>query len=262
MHTYSEKIKICKFNLFKKCKFGDKCKFKHIKIADISQMLNDLRCLKTENDLLRRMVQEKDKMTTNLKNNKSDASSNEVHACKNRLYSSFFKENELKSPAKNVKSKGTVNCNDNRLDDRMDCIDPNRNSSERKNDSKKRSEYVDLFNINDRIDNKIEKLNAELEIKIQNLLINQTRVKQKLQNVEERTDTLENEVVSCKKEVTGCRDEISGCKKEVTECKRELSKLSSQVHDSDNEIKSCITANNTTLIEQFVRMLSSKLSIS
>ena len=73
-------------------------------------------------------------------------------------------------------------------------------------------------------------------------MVNQTRVKQRLKNVEERTHIIENEIVSCKKEITDCRNEISGCKKEVTECKREVSKLSSQVHDSLNEIKSCIRA--------------------
>ena len=85
MNMHNENSKICKFNLFKKCKYGENCKFRHVNIDDINRMVVELQYLKAENDSLKEEIQKKSKMITNSKSNNSDVSSNEVHACEERL---------------------------------------------------------------------------------------------------------------------------------------------------------------------------------
>jgi len=130
---YSKNIKICKFNLFKKCKFGDKCKFRHINADHINQMLVDLQLLKAENDLLKKAIQQKNKTTRNLKINEIEISANEVHACDNRLYSSFFKNIEPKSPLeitkRKHKRKERVISISSGIEEDMDCCDQTPNES-------------------------------------------------------------------------------------------------------------------------------------
>ena len=41
MHK-NKKIIICKFNLKYKCKLGEKCKFKHLNINELNEILNHL----------------------------------------------------------------------------------------------------------------------------------------------------------------------------------------------------------------------------
>jgi len=118
--------KICKFYLFKKCKFGEDCKFYHVNLNDINQILVELKSLKAENDLLKKEIQQKNKKIENLKINKSDVTSNEVHACKKRLFSSFFKKNESnslseKSKEKDNKTKNSYS-NDSGIEDDIDRI--------------------------------------------------------------------------------------------------------------------------------------------
>jgi hypothetical protein len=36
----NKKIIICKFNLKNKCKFGEKCKFRHLNIDELNDILN------------------------------------------------------------------------------------------------------------------------------------------------------------------------------------------------------------------------------
>ena len=95
---HSKKAKICKFNLFKKCKFGNECNFRHINVDDFDQILNEILCLKAENDMLKNEVKQMNKTLTVSKKIKSAVTSNEVHALEKRLYSSFFKNNQNKSP--------------------------------------------------------------------------------------------------------------------------------------------------------------------
>lgn len=140
MYMHRENNKICKFNLFKKCKFGNKCKFRHINAEDIDKILDDLRYLKAENDSLKKEVQEKNKTIINLKNNNCDVTPNKMHVSEKRSYSSFFKKNEPESSGKNHKvcREQNTDSEDSGIDDDLVCGDhiTIRNTSETKNRAK------------------------------------------------------------------------------------------------------------------------------
>ena len=58
MHK-NKKITICKFNLKNKCKFGEKCKFRHLNIDELNDILNKFEDLKEENQSLKKNLTEK-----------------------------------------------------------------------------------------------------------------------------------------------------------------------------------------------------------
>ena len=66
---YSKKIKICKYNLKDKCKFGGKCNFFHIRMKEIEENLEECSKLRSENALLKtefyKMAQENRKLKPN-----------------------------------------------------------------------------------------------------------------------------------------------------------------------------------------------------
>ncbi len=53
------KITMCKFNLKNKCKLGEKCKFKHLNINELNDILNKFEGLKQEYESLKRNFKEK-----------------------------------------------------------------------------------------------------------------------------------------------------------------------------------------------------------
>jgi len=105
MYMHCENNKICKFNLFKKCKFEDKCKFRHINMDDINHMINELQRLRNENSSLKKQVQSNNKKMINSKSSNCDVTSNTVHASENKTYSSLFKTNETELVIKPDKSE-------------------------------------------------------------------------------------------------------------------------------------------------------------
>ena len=68
-YMYSKKIKICKYNLKDKCKFGGKCNFFHIRMKEIEENLEECSKLRSENALLKtefyKMAQENRKLKLN-----------------------------------------------------------------------------------------------------------------------------------------------------------------------------------------------------
>ena len=65
MHK-NKKIIICKFNLKNKCLFGEKCKFRHISISELNDILNKMEDLKQENESLKLDLKEKSREIRNL----------------------------------------------------------------------------------------------------------------------------------------------------------------------------------------------------
>jgi len=65
MHT-SKKIIICKFNLKKKCQFGEKCKYRHISVNEINEILASFVGLKQENESLKSVLKDKCRELSNL----------------------------------------------------------------------------------------------------------------------------------------------------------------------------------------------------
>ena len=93
MHK-NKKIIICKFNLKNKCHFGEKCKFRHISINEVNDILKKLEDLKIENESLKLELKEKSQEIRNLENKNCDVTNDNVYALEKPLYSSLFKNNK------------------------------------------------------------------------------------------------------------------------------------------------------------------------
>ena len=65
MHK-NKKIIICKFNLKYKCKLGEKCKFKHLNINELNEILNKFEGLKQEYESLKKDFKENGEKLSNL----------------------------------------------------------------------------------------------------------------------------------------------------------------------------------------------------
>ena len=103
-----KKIIICKFNLKNKCQFGEKCKFKHLSLNAMNEILNKFEDIKQENVSLKRNLKEKLKMISNLDKDSCDVTNNNVKELDKPLYNSFFKEiskDHIKSKIKLVQER-------------------------------------------------------------------------------------------------------------------------------------------------------------
>ena len=123
-----KKIIICKFNLKNKCQFGEKCKFKHLSINALNEILNKFEDIKQENVSLKRNLKEKLKMISNLDKDSCDVTNNNVKELDKPLYNSFFKEiskDHIKSKTKLVQERSNnekVKREDINLDELCDFI--------------------------------------------------------------------------------------------------------------------------------------------
>jgi hypothetical protein len=94
MYT-SKKIIICKFNLKNKCKFGEKCKFQHIGIKELNDILAKFEDLKQENVLLKLNLKKKSIKLSSLENMHCDVTNESTYALVKPLYNSFFSKNKV-----------------------------------------------------------------------------------------------------------------------------------------------------------------------
>jgi hypothetical protein len=127
MHK-NKKIIICKFNLKNKCLFGEKCKFQHLSMNELSDFLSKLEDLKQENDILKSELKEKRLEIRNLEKKYSDVTNDSVHVLAKPLYNSFFKKKHHNGSAKTEisKLKGTkikFSTEDSGIDDETDTND-------------------------------------------------------------------------------------------------------------------------------------------
>jgi hypothetical protein len=105
MHK-NKKIIICKFNLKNKCQFGEKCKFRHISINELNDILNRMEDLKQENESLKLGLKEKSREIRNLEKKICDVTNDNVYALEKPLYSSLFKNNKrVNLKNKSIKKK-------------------------------------------------------------------------------------------------------------------------------------------------------------
>jgi isochorismate synthase EntC len=93
MHK-NKKIIICKFNLKNKCKLGEKCKFKHLNINELNEILNKFEGLKQEYESLKKNFKENGEKLSNLDKKLCEVTDNNINTFSKPLYSSFFKENK------------------------------------------------------------------------------------------------------------------------------------------------------------------------
>ena len=54
----NKKIIICKFNLKNKCLFGEKCKFRHLNIKELNDVLKKVENFKRDNESLKSELKE------------------------------------------------------------------------------------------------------------------------------------------------------------------------------------------------------------
>ena len=66
MHTKKKNIIICKFNLNNKSKFEEKCRFQHISVNELNDIINKYQDLKQENAPLKLILKEKSLKIINL----------------------------------------------------------------------------------------------------------------------------------------------------------------------------------------------------
>ena len=66
MHQ-NKKIIICKFNLKKKCKFGEKCRHRHLSLNELNDIIYQYEELKQENKVLKLNFNEKCQELSNLR---------------------------------------------------------------------------------------------------------------------------------------------------------------------------------------------------
>ena len=90
MHKNKKIIIICKFNLKNKCKFGEKCRFRHLNVSELNDILNKFESLKNENESLKLDLKEKYQKISNLEKNYGDVINLEKTSQK-PLYNSLFK---------------------------------------------------------------------------------------------------------------------------------------------------------------------------
>ena len=94
MYMYkNKKIIICKFNLKKKCQFGDKCKYRHISVNELNNILASFIGLKEENESLKSVLKDKCRDLSNMYK-KSYHVTDYNAALTKPLYNSFFENSE------------------------------------------------------------------------------------------------------------------------------------------------------------------------
>ena len=93
MHS-NKKIIIYKFNLKKKCQFGDKCKYRHISVNELNEILASFDSLKQENQLLKSVSTDKCRELGNIHKKRCHVTDYNVNTPTKPLYNSFFEKNE------------------------------------------------------------------------------------------------------------------------------------------------------------------------
>jgi len=93
MHT-NKKIIICKFNLKKKFQFGEKCKYRHISVNEINEILASFVGLKQENESLKSVLKDKCRELSNLYKKRCHVTDYNVNVPTKPLYNSFFEKSE------------------------------------------------------------------------------------------------------------------------------------------------------------------------
>jgi hypothetical protein len=147
------KIIICKFNLKNKCYFGKKCRFHHLNLKELSEIIVLMEDLKSENKSLKTELKEKAMELSNLKKKSCDVKRDAVHALEKPLYSSFFNQeikysNDTKTNARCPREKKENN-SDSGIDDDSnynDRVELNKLKSKPK--TKKQQEFFSFNNGN------------------------------------------------------------------------------------------------------------------
>ncbi len=99
MHK-NKKIIICKFNLKNKCKFGEKCKHRHLSLNELNDIIYQYEELKQENKVLKLNFNEKCQELSNLRKKCCDVTYSNDYTPVKPLYNSFFKSNERSNETK------------------------------------------------------------------------------------------------------------------------------------------------------------------
>ncbi len=112
-----------KINLKNKCKFGEKCKFRHLKVNELNEILHEYEDLKWEVMSLKSQLKEKCLQLNDLTKKNCDVTNNHIYALEKPQYSSFFKHtkctnsNSTNEKTRNVYSKRKLTRNNIGEDD-------------------------------------------------------------------------------------------------------------------------------------------------
>ncbi len=114
MYMHNKKIIICKFNLKNVCHYGDKCKFRHLSVRDLNEILSKMEDLKLENNLLKSELKEKNTKICNFTKMSNHVINDKAENQDKILFSSFFKENNQVIQTSNANDSGfdEKNCED------------------------------------------------------------------------------------------------------------------------------------------------------
>ncbi len=124
MHQ-KKKVIFCKFDLKNKCLFGEKCKFCHLSINELNDVLKKVEDLKQENELLKSELKEKCQRNKKSRKKNCDVTNDGVHVLAKPLYNSFFKKKHQNvsanmEPNKQTETKYKVKDEDSGLDDEIE----------------------------------------------------------------------------------------------------------------------------------------------
>jgi hypothetical protein len=163
MHN-KKKIIICKFNLKNKCLYGEKCKFRHLNINELNDVLKKVEDLKQENELLKSELKGKCIEIRNLEKKNCDVTNDSVHLLAKPLYNSFFKKKSQNESAKIERNilkdmKIIVSTDDSGIDDEIDGNDNVISINKYKSNSKRSNQNLAI----------IQNKQIEIEIKLNHL---------------------------------------------------------------------------------------------
>ena len=99
MYTQNYKFKIFLFFLKNKCKNGNKCPFKLMKLNEIERLIINIIDIEIENDLLKKELNKTKQKDNNIKDKSENFLESDVHALRKPLYSSFFSNNIVDTKA-------------------------------------------------------------------------------------------------------------------------------------------------------------------
>jgi hypothetical protein len=165
MHA-NKKIIICKFNLKNKCKFGEKCKFRHLNVNELNDILTKFEGLKQEYESLKRNFRENFEKLSNLDKNVGDVTNNGVNALSKPLYNSFFKENKhisynTNKSSQTIRNKKITNDDNESMDQKL---------TNNKSNVKRNGLNIEKIHYENEYDNKLKALEEQIKSNKQDLL--------------------------------------------------------------------------------------------
>jgi len=142
------------------------CKFRHLNVNELSDILTKFEGLKQESEPLKRNFRENFEKLSNLDKNVGDVTNNGVNALSKPLYNSFFKENKHISYNTNkssltIRNKKITNDDNESIDQKL---------TNNKSKSKRNGLNIEKIHFENEYDNKLKALEEQIKSNKQDLL--------------------------------------------------------------------------------------------